>query len=215
MKVIIIGCGRVGSTLANMLSVEGHEVTVIDKNLHAFNRLAKNFRGNKIEGLAIDKKVLERAGIQNADAVTAVTDSDSDNAEAALIAKNEYHVPHVTARLYDPLKAELYRQHGVSTICSTVWAATTLKDLILHPGLLEKMGFGSGEVKLIEIEVPKHLTGKNVRELAVPSEMHVCTIVRNGKAFIPTSGTKLESDDLLYIAVLSSALENLKKMLGA
>ena len=214
MKVVIVGCGRVGSTLANLLSVEGHAVAVIDKNPHAFNRLARNFKGEKIEGLGIDKQVLERAGIKKADAFSAVTNSDSDNAGAALIAKDEYHVPHVTARLYDPQKTELYRQHGITAICSTVWAATTLKDLMLHPGILELKSLGSGEVKIIEIEVPKHLTGRHVHDLHIPAEMHICCVVRSGKAFIPTSGTKFENEDLLYIAVLSSAIENLKKMLG-
>ena len=214
MRIIVIGCGRVGSMLANMLSLEGHEIAVIDKNPHAFSRLSKTFKGEKIEGLAIDKKILEQAGIQTADALTAVTNSDSDNADAALIAKDEYRVPHVTARLYDPQKAELYRQHGISTICSTIWAANTLKDLMLHPGILEKLSFGSGEVKLIEIDVPKHLADKRIHEINVPSEMHICVVIRNGKAFIPTSGTKFEDADMLYVAVLSSTIENLKKMLG-
>jgi trk system potassium uptake protein TrkA len=214
MKIVIVGCGRVGSTLANKLSVEGHEVAVIDKDPRAFKRLAKNFRGVTVEGPGTDKTILEKAGIDRADAFTATTNSDDDNSRVALIAKDEYHVPHVTARLYDPLKAELYRQHGIAAISSTIWAANTLKDLILHPGILEKASFGSGEVKLIEIEVPQHLVGKQVQSLAVPSELHTCTIVRNGKAFIPTSGTIFENGDLLYVAVLSSALENLRKMLG-
>jgi len=214
MKIVIVGCGRVGSTLAGMLSVEGHSVSIIDKNPAAFSRLPKNFSGKIIEGIGFDKKTLEEAGIKHADAFTSVTNGDNSNIISALIAHKKYRVPYVVARIYDPSRTEIYRRLGITTISSTIWGANTIKDLILHPGIVDKTTMGSGEVKLIEIEAPQRIVGHTVSELTIPSELAVASIVRGGKAFLPSSATRFEKEDLIYLLVLSSAMSKLKDMIG-
>jgi trk system potassium uptake protein TrkA len=131
MRVVILGCGRVGSTLALMLSSEGHDVSIIDMDTSAFRRLGENFSGRAINGIGINADVLREAGIENADAFLTVTNGDNTNIMAAQIAKTLFQVPRVMARIYDPLRAEIYREVGVETLC-----ITTLGSGIFHDRLL-------------------------------------------------------------------------------
>lgn len=119
MHVIIVGCGRVGSTLARQLIQSAHQVTIIDLNQEAFLRLGQDFQGTMILGTGIDEDVLRKAGIENADAFVAVTNRDNTNAMASQIAKVIFHVPQVIARLYDPIREEIYNTLGLDTVSPT------------------------------------------------------------------------------------------------
>lgn len=130
MKVVILGCGRIGSGLATLMSREGHEVTIIDRDSNAFRRLGSDFKGNRVVGAGIDQDTLRRAGVENADAFVAVTPGDNTNLMAAQIAKEKYGVPQVTARIYDPIRAEAYSKMGLTTFCSTCVGAGIIKDLL-------------------------------------------------------------------------------------
>lgn len=132
MKVVILGCGRVGSTLALMLDTEGHQVSVIDKDPDAFRRLGEHFRGQTVTGLGIDVEVLKEAGIEDADAFLAVTNGDNSNIMASQIAKTVFGVPKVLARVYDPLRAQVYRELGIETVSATVLAAGLLFDRLFE-----------------------------------------------------------------------------------
>ena len=123
MNVIILGCGRVGSTLARQLAQGSHQVTIIDLTSDAFRRLGPRFTGKKIIGTGMDQDVLRRAGIERADAFISVTQGDNTNIMAAQIARHVFNVPHVMTRLYDPIRAEAYREMGISTLCTTTLAA--------------------------------------------------------------------------------------------
>lgn len=213
MYVVIMGCGRVGSQLAKVLTLEGHQVAVIDKDKAAFKRLGPTFTGNKYEGIGFDLEVLKAAGIEKADAFVAVTNGDNTNILGARIAKNTFRVPKVIARIYDPVREKLYRQLGIQTISSTSWAANKIKDLVLHAELVRHLSFGNGEVDLVEGEVPPALTGARVADLNIPGEVKVVAVVRLGSAFIPGLGTELQEGDGLQFAVLSSAMPKLKKLL--
>lgn len=131
MKVIIMGCGRLGAHLAQRLIRAGHEVTVIDRNSDSFARLGSDFPGTMILGVGIDEDVLRRAGIETADAFIAVSNGDNTNAMAAQIAKLVFNVPHVVARLYDPVREETYHTLGLETICPTVMASDEICKIIL------------------------------------------------------------------------------------
>ena len=131
MRVVILGCGRVGSTLALMLDSEGHEVSIIDMDAAAFRRLGEGFKGRAISGNGISAEVLQDAGIENAAAFLAVTNGDNRNIMAAQIAKIIYHVPRVMARIYDPLRAEVYREVGIETLCITTLGAGIFHDRLL------------------------------------------------------------------------------------
>lgn len=121
MRVVIMGCGRLGSTLAIRLDRGGHEVTIIDLDAGQFRRfLPADFRGTSVVGNGIDEDVLRRAGIERADAFAAVTQGDNRNVMAAQIAKHIFNVPKAVSRIYDPIRGEIYRDLGVETICPTI-----------------------------------------------------------------------------------------------
>jgi len=131
MRVIIVGCGRVGAHLATTLDAEGHDVTIIDMNPDAFRRLGPSFGGAAIVGMGIDEDVLRRAGIEQADAFVAVTNGDNTNVMASQIAKLVFNVPKVLTRIYDPIREETYRSLGLETICPTVIGASLFRDALL------------------------------------------------------------------------------------
>jgi len=214
MKVIVMGCGRVGEQLARLLVDDGHEVAVIDYETSALARLGPNFRGKRIKGIGFDREVLIQAGIEQADAFAAASSSDNANIVAARIAHNIFHVPRVVTRLFDPQRAEIYRRLGMLTISSTTWGAERIRELITSAELDPVMSFGSGEVSLINIEVPPHLVGRMVKDLTVPAEIATVAITRQGAAFIPTMGSQFKDGDTLHVLILASALERFKILLG-
>ena len=130
MNILILGCGRVGSTLARMMYRDGHNVTIIDLQSEAFRRLGTKFKGNRIVGNGIDEDVLRRAGIEQADVFVAATQGDNRNIMTAQIARHLFNVPKVIARIYDPIRADRYRQLGIVTLCTTTIASGLLRDYI-------------------------------------------------------------------------------------
>ncbi len=134
MKFVILGCGRVGAKLAEMLDAEGHDVTVIDANTDAFRRLGPEFRGTVVVGTGVDEDVLRRAGIETATGFAAVTNDDNDNIMASQIAKLVFKVPKVTTRIYDPLREDVYRSLGLKTISPIKIGAQRLKEALENGG---------------------------------------------------------------------------------
>lgn len=130
MYVVIAGCGRVGSSLAQLLVSEGHEVAVIDEDPEAFTRLGEEFPAEFITGAAIDWEIMEEAGVGRADAFVSATDGDNTNIVAAQIAKEHFGVQCVVARVYDPARAELFATAGIRTVCPTKDAKDMLADAV-------------------------------------------------------------------------------------
>src|SRR5512136_1883155 len=201
MKVIIMGCGRVGEQLARLLVDEGHQLAVLDFDERALSRLGPNFKGQKISGVGFDREVLMKAGIEQADAFAAASSSDNANIVAARIAHNIFHVPRVVARLFDPQRAEIYRRLGMLTISSTTWGAERLRELLTSAELDPVVSFGSGEVSLVNIEVPTHLVGRMVKDLTVPGEIAPVAITRQGAAFIPGLGSQFKEGDTIHVMI--------------
>ena len=131
MNVVILGCGRVGSTFARLMHKEGHHVTIIDLQSEAFRRLGQKYKGGRIVGNGIDEDILRRSGIEQADVFVAVTQGDNRNIMAAQIAKHVFNVPQVIARIYDPIRADRYRQLGLVTLCTTTIASGLLHDFVV------------------------------------------------------------------------------------
>lgn len=213
MRVVIVGCGRVGSLLAMMLSTDGHNVAIIDRNAASFKRLGRSFTGAMIEGNAFDQDILKRAGIERADAFASVTAGDNTNYVLAAMAKNRFRVPRVVTRIYDPLRADIYRRLGVPTISSTTWGANKIRELLTYIGLTSVLTIANGEVEVVEVEISPLIAGSQVKDLTVPGETKVIAIVRGGSAFIPSAATVLQKGDKLFIAVLASAMPRLESML--
>ena len=130
MKVVIVGCGRVGSTLARELDGAGHDVTIIDERVGAFSRLGEDFGGEMVVGTGIDESVLRKAGIEDADCFASVTNGDNRNIMAAQVAKVVFNVPRVITRIYDPIREQTYREFGMETICSTSIVAGMVKEFL-------------------------------------------------------------------------------------
>ncbi len=133
-KIVILGCGRVGSTLAKQMSGEGHDVVVLDQTSEAFRRLGTKFRGQRLVGSGLDQDLLQRAGLDQAAVFVAVTQGDNTNIMAAQIAREVFSVGKVVARIYDPIRAQAYRELGITTLCTTTLAAGLIHDAALGGG---------------------------------------------------------------------------------
>ena len=214
MKFLIVGCGRVGAGLAKILAMRGHSVVIVDKDPLAFEKLGDKFKGQTVTGIGFDREVLQKAGIERSDGLAAVTASDEANVVAARIARDIFHVPHVVARLYDMRQAEIYKRLGLQTIAPTSWGINRIADLLLYSPLEIICSVGSGDVELVETEIPPLMIGKIVRDLTAPGEIHVVSITRANKTFLPTTGTIFQEGDLLHLAVLATSTSRLKELLG-
>ena len=163
MKIIIVGCGRVGSRLARTLSLQGHTVTVVDKDPTAFEQLGASFKGKTVTGIGFDQDVLKQAGIQHVDALAAVTSSDETNVVTARLAKRVFHVPRVAARVYDPRKAEIYRRLGLQTISPVALGSVQLAELLSFSHLDTVATLGSGDVHIVDVEIPEFAVIVNIK----------------------------------------------------
>jgi trk system potassium uptake protein TrkA len=214
MRIIILGCGRLGAALAQSLGLRGHAVTVVDNDPVTFERLGPAFKGQTVPGVGFDRDVLLQAGIQRADGLAAVTTSDDTNVVAARLASMVFHVPKVVARVYDPRKADIYRRLGLQTISPISLGANLLTELLTYSELNTILSLGTGDVNIVEAEIPPLLVGRTVARLAIPGEVHVITLYRGGRTFLPTQDTLFQAGDVVHLAVLSESTEDLKGLLG-
>src|SRR5712692_3806170 len=146
MKVVIMGCGRVGAELTVQLAKAGHEVVIIDKREEAFSRLPPEFEARTVVGVGFDRDVLEEAGIKECDAFVAVSSGDNSNIVSARVAREHYHVPNVIARIYDPRRAEIYERLNIPTVASVRWAAQQIQFLLFHGREEMKESFAGGSL---------------------------------------------------------------------
>lgn len=214
MKVIVIGCGRVGSGLARRLAMDGHAVAVVDQDEAAFRRLGTRFSGRRILGLGFDWDVLAEAGIERADALAAVTGADEVNAVVARVAARRFRVPRVVARMYDPRTAEVYRRLGVHTISPVAWGIGRLAELMILTEVGSVTSLGAGQVDVIEAVVPPGLDGRSLGEMEVPGEIRAAAVTRAGRTFVPDAVTRVYTDDIVSLAVTGGGAERLETLLG-
>lgn len=201
MNFIVVGCGRVGSELCDHLYKSGHNVVVVDSRREAFNRLPPDFRGRTLEGEGLADSVLERAGIQEADGLAAVTNSDTLNAVVAHAARVFYNVPNVVARNYDPNLRVVIEAFGLQTVGSTYWGAQRVEELLMNPSQRAVYSAGNGEVEVYEIIIPDSWNDKTVGELLNPlKNCYPVALSRAGRAFLPEESTRLRGGDLLNVS---------------
>jgi len=210
MYVIIVGCGRVGSELAKLLSAESHDVVVIDKNPSAFERLGGTFNGLTLVGNGFSLNLLKQAGIEKADAFCAVTNGDNTNLVSAQAAKKIFNVPKVIARVYDPERAHIYKALGLDIISGTILFAAMLRDKIIESRFSSYL-IEAKDLGVIEIEVKNNLVGKTIQDINIPGEFLVVAIRRLQDVIIPEPHTTVKAKDVLMAAVKVASLPGVKE----
>jgi len=213
MKLIIVGCGRVGSELANAICLDGHEVIVIDRDPQAFEHLGDEFSGRTVQGDARNERVIKRAGIDDADGLAAVTPSDTMNLIVAHAARFIFKIPNVVARVYDPNHFEVFREAGLQTVNSASWAAHHIQQLLTHPGVNELASLGHRDLVLIEVRIPPRRVGEPLGVFAREGLSQPVGLVRAGQAHFADHAILLEEGDLVALMVAGSELEHLEHLL--
>jgi trk system potassium uptake protein TrkA len=204
--IIIVGCGRVGAELALSISRQNHQVTVVDYNPRAFDRLGPDFRGRTVQGEAIEQDVLKRAGIESAHGFAAATTSDSVNFVAARAARDIFKVEHVVARVYNPRRAQIYERLGIQSVTSSSWGAQRLEQLILHSGLRSVLPVGNGEVQVYEISVPAEWAGRSLGDLIAGADAIPVALTRGGRASLPPREAILQAQDLVHLSATAESV---------
>jgi len=210
MHVIIVGCGRVGSELAKLLSGEGHDVVVIDKSRESFNRLGDSFNGLTMVGNGFDLALLRQVGIEKADAFCAVANGDNTNLISAQVAKKIFRVPKVFARIYDPQRAHIYAALGLDIISGTMLFSAMLRDKIIESRFSSYL-IESKDLGVIEIEVKDSLVGKTIQDINIPGDFIVVALRRMQGVIIPEPKTALKDKDILMGVVKVSSLKEVRE----
>jgi trk system potassium uptake protein TrkA len=211
---IVVGCGRVGSELAFGLFQKGHQVTIIDQVGASFQHLHANYRGRTIEAEVLNQDVLQRAGVQQADALAAVTNSDATNAVVAHIARTIFKVPNVVARNYDPRWRPLHEAMGLHVVSSTAWGAQRIEEILHADPCRSVFTAGNGEVEVYELAVTAAWSGRPLRDLLDATESVAVALTRGGKASLPGRDERLESGDVLHVSARPPSLEVLRRRLA-
>ena len=206
MRVIIMGCGRVGSELSSELTADGHDVTVIDKNAEAFFRYPPGDGASTVVGLGFDKDVLEEAGIKEADAFVAVSSGDNSNIVSARVALEHYHVPKVVARIYDPRRADIYERLNIPTVATTRWGVKQIQLMLFHDRQEIRESLGGGELVRMRLPVGEHMVGKPATSFNVPGKILVAGVSRGGGGFLPTGENTLQSGDYLIVMLTKDGM---------
>lgn len=210
MYIIIVGCGRVGSELAKLLSGEGHNVVVIDKNPASFDRLGTTFNGMTFVGNGFDINLLKEAGVEKADAFCAVTNGDNTNLVSAQVAKKIFNIPKVIARVYDPQRAHIYSALGMDVISGTILFAAMIRDKIIESRFSSYL-IETKELGVIELAVKNNLVGKTVQDINMPGEFLVVAIRRLDGVILPEQNTVLKSKDTLMAVVKVISLKKIRE----
>lgn len=201
-----MGCGRVGSSLATALEAAGHSVAIIDQSKDAFRRLGADFKGRTIVGVGFDRDTLLEAGIDGADAFAAVSNGDNSNILAARVARENYGVTNVVARIYDPGRAEIYQRLGIPTVATVIWASDQILRRILPGGARSEWRDATGTVQLLEVHPHLNWYGRPISELETATESRVAFLTRLGEALIPDEHTVLQDGDLVHMTILDAQL---------
>lgn len=215
MKVIVVGCGRIGVELAYHLFQRGHDVSVIDSVPAALDNLPSDFAGRLLEGDALNQDILERAGIKDCDALAAVTNSDALNAVVSHVAKIQYHVPNIIARNYNPHTRDLFEVFGIQVVSSTSWGAQRVEELLYHTEVKTVFSAGNGEVEIYELTIPEKWNGHTLDEIIPCEECKPIALTRAGKAFIPKDTTQVQTGDVLNVSATFEGIEETRKQFNA
>lgn len=200
---VIMGCGRVGATLAHTLEDAGHSVAIIDQDDRAFRRLRQGFTGRKVTGVGFDRETLKQAGVTEAYAFAAVSSGDNSNILATRVARETFHVPHVVARIYDPGRAEIYQRLGIPTVAAVRWSADqVLRRILPEQHLAGEYREPSGRLVLTEIDLDPAWIGHGIAAIEKTADVRVAYLTRFGEGVLPSPATVYQEGDTVH-AMLS------------
>jgi trk/ktr system potassium uptake protein len=215
VHIVIMGCGRVGSTLAHILEDKGHSVAVIDQVPEAFRRLGSGFKGRKVTGIGFDQDVLIEAGIEEAGAFAAVSSGDNSNVIAARVARESFGVERVAARIYDPRRAEVYQRLGIPTVATVRWTADQMLRRLLPEGVEALWRDPTGAIVLAEVAYDAAWVGEKVQTMEDSARVRVAFISRLGEAMTPGPGTVLQEGDMLHVVAPERELARMEAALAS
>lgn len=201
MHIVVMGCGRVGSSLALELDRIGHSVAVVDREVTSFRRLGPTFTGETITGVGFDRDTLISAGIERAHAFAAVSSGDNSNILAARVARETFGVDKVVARIYDPKRAEIYERLGIPTVATVAWSTGQMLRRLLPHGLAEEWRDPSGTVVLAQCSVHADWIGTRIRDIGERTGTRIAFLTRYGEGLLPEPDTVLQEGDLLHVIV--------------
>ncbi|PKO21293.1 MAG: portal protein [Chloroflexi bacterium HGW-Chloroflexi-1] len=213
MKVIVVGCGRVGGELAYRLFRKGYQVTVVDPDAAILRNLPPDFRGRTMQGDPLNQDVLRHAGIEQADALAAVMPSDSINAVVAHIAGVVYRVPTIVVRNYEVRHRSLHETFGTQVVSPSGWGAQRIEEMLSGPTLHTVFSAGNGEVEIYEVLAPEAWAGRTVETLAPGDQCRVVTITRAGRAILPPPAAQIEAGDVLHLSATREGIEVVRRQL--
>jgi trk system potassium uptake protein TrkA len=214
VHVVIMGCGRVGSTLARALEDRGHSVAVIDNNPDAFRRLGPGFSGEKITGFGFDQKVLEAADIAGAGGFAAVSSGDNSNIISARVAREMFGIDNVVARIYDPGRAEVYQRLGIPTVATVRWTADQILRRLLPHGAEPEWRDPSGSIRIAVIGAPEKWVGRRLTELEALGT-RVAFLTRLGEGVMTTPEMVLQDGDLLHLVIAENEADQVEAAIAA
>jgi trk system potassium uptake protein TrkA len=214
VHIVVMGCGRVGSSVARNLERIGHSVSIIDQNPAAFRRLGPDFRGEQVTGIGFDRGTLSKAGIEDAGAFAAVSSGDNSNIISARVARETFAVPHVVARIYDPKRAEVYERLGIPTVATVPWTTHRLLSALLGDKHVEDWRDPSGSVALIQVGIDEGWVGRRVSEFEGASGARVAFLTRFGKGMLPTSSTVIQDGDLVHVLLTDDIADAVESVAG-
>lgn len=206
MHVVIMGCGRVGSSLAHALERLDHSVAVIDKDDRAFRRLGADFHGTYLVGNGFDRDVLAKAGIEKAGAFAAVSNGDNSNIIAARVARETFGVDNVVARIYDERRAAVYERLGIPTVATVPWTTDRFLRTLVPEGTASAWRDPTGTVAILQLPLHPDWVGRSIRDLQEATNCRVAFIMRFGTGVLPTTKTVLQADDTVYVAAVSGTV---------
>jgi trk system potassium uptake protein TrkA len=214
VHVVIMGCGRVGSTLATALEHLGHTVAVIDKDKAAFARLDKSFQGKAIQGFGFDRDCLQEAGIEDAGAFCAVSNGDNSNIISARVARETFNVEHVVARIYDPKRAEVYERLGIPTVATVRWTADQMLRLLIPFAVASQWTDPTGKVTLAEIAVNRSWVGHRVTELEDATGAKVALLTRLGEGQLTGPKAVIQEGDLFHFLLPKGRIDGVERVIA-
>jgi trk system potassium uptake protein TrkA len=212
---LIVGCGRVGSTLAKLLVADKHDVVVVDENPAAYKRLGNRFGGQVEVGTGVDYDVLKRAGAERADGFVAVTDGDNRNVMASLIAQKMFRIPKIVCRIYDPPRGQLYRELGIETFSPTTIGAQLIRDRLQDVAYASVPSFDFGKLSSLIATVTRAQAGKFVNEIDEDHMIRIAAIRRLGSVSVPAATDVLVEGDEINAIVAPEALSRFAAMFAS